>query len=379
MPHKPRIGIMDTSFSSYPFLKCFDLKKLDLFFIGKKKDDYLCNIKNTNFIYTNYASVLNIKNVISKFKLDYVIPGCNDVSFETLTKLQVQQKFSFEVFNNLNNKKNFRLFCKNLNIPTPQIYHNLKNIDCERVIIKPEIGYSGRGISIAASDNKTSLKKGIELAKKISLNKKAIIEEYVSGYLFSLSLFIKKKKIDKFFLVREFCTENIFTVNWSFLDMLTTKNFLKKNKNSLDNFIQKSQINNGLLHLQCMIDKKLNFKIIEATQRCPGDLYPWLIEMQTGYDYTRRYLSEFLPQELLLKRKLTPINQIILRHTSSNYKSINFFHYKHLFNNTLISVPTIRTGELFSEKNKFRSGVHFYATSKQEIKKNLKNFGAINL
>jgi IS5 family transposase len=68
----------------------------------------------------------------------------------------------------------------------------------------------------------------------------------------------------------------------------------------------------GLMHVQC-IQTAVGPRIVELCRRCPGDLYPWFVQLSTGYDYA----GAVLRSELALQRDpdgATATPQCITRH-----------------------------------------------------------------
>ena len=61
MQNKPKIGFLDTSFSSFPLFDAFKLNEVDLYLIGGKPNDYLCQLEGSHYIHGNYASITEIK------------------------------------------------------------------------------------------------------------------------------------------------------------------------------------------------------------------------------------------------------------------------------------------------------------------------------
>ena len=145
---------------------------------------------------------------------------------------------------------------------SPKLFSSRDEITSEHVIIKPELGYSGRGISVCKASDAEQFSGLIKQAESVSQNGKAIIEEFVTGPLFSLSIFVEENVANCCFLIREFCIENKFAVNWSFVDLEKQSEFFKKNINEINKIINSMEIYSGLLHLQCILDEKLDFKII---------------------------------------------------------------------------------------------------------------------
>lgn len=358
---RSKIALLDTSFSSLPLINCINTNKSKLFVVGGKKDDYLCNLSNAEYIQLDYRYTEKLNEFVKDFEIDYVVPGCNDVSFESYENLSKSDRVNATSFNDINNKKKFRQICRRLGLPAPKTYNNVNELASNDIIVKPEIGFSGKGVAIIKStDHPQKIDQAIKNAEANSANGRAILEDFITGSLFSIGVFIKNNKVTSSFVVKEYCLTSKFTVDWSYIS--TT--FSEKINNLFGDLVSSMPhllgINNGHISLQCIIDEEDQIVIIEATFRCPGDLYPMLIELQTGVSYSYEYLSTFLPENVLKHTTELPNDGIVVRHTTTSYKENSFLGFQHRGLNTIFSVPTLKVGDRNSSKNKYRTGVHFY-------------------
>jgi predicted ATP-grasp superfamily ATP-dependent carboligase len=319
--------LLDTNFSSAPFYNFLIKSNYNVFLIGNNPDDYLAKI-SLNYFNIDYSDIKAVKLFIQKNNINYIIPGCNDFSYKICSILNEENKFfgieNYEINEILNNKDNFRKFAISENIPVPRLYN--KNNLKYPLIIKPVDSYSGNGISIIENENDIKFKKAKLFAKKHSHTNKYLIEEFVTGQLYSHSAFISNRKIINDFFVEEYCIASKFAVDTSWVINNLNNTLKKAIRNSITDIANKLNLKDGLVHTQLIINYD-KFWIIEITRRCPGDLYSKLIEFSTGFKYSEEYLKPFLNKRL--KQKKILFNNDIIRHTVTTntehyYGSIDF-------------------------------------------------------
>lgn len=334
--------------------------------VGGKENDYLCNLPNVEHFHLDYRDTKQLSEFVKDEKIDYIVPGCNDVSFQSYEDLSKGQSRSTISFENINNKKSFREICNRFGLPSPKIYNDLSELGPRNIIAKPEVGFSGKGVStFHGTDPEQKIKAVIKNAEANSGNGKAILEDFITGPLFSIGVFIRNKEVFKSFVVKEYCLTNSFTVNWSFISEAFTAKINHLFSDTLKLLPHLFGIQNGHISLQCIIDDEDQIVIIEATFRCPGDLYPMLVELQTGESYSYNYLSIFLPENLLKRVKSIANNGLVVRHTTTFNTEDTFTGFYHHGQNVILSVPTLSVGTKTSPENKYRTGVHFYAMHKE--------------
>ena len=111
MTERVKVAILDTSFSSLPLINVLNLQNCDVFTVGGIKNDHLCMLPNIKHVQIDYKNPFLVENFISDAKIDYILPGCNDVSYSTYTQVCPDAKISCAQFNKINNKKEFRKMC----------------------------------------------------------------------------------------------------------------------------------------------------------------------------------------------------------------------------------------------------------------------------
>lgn len=322
-----KVLLLDTNVSSFPIYNYLINLEYEVFVIGTNPKDYLAKLAK-QYIQADYSNYEILNSILDKYNFDFVIPGCNDVSYFAAAKANELKGFygidSSYVTNIINNKSEFRNFSLSNNINVPKVFTIDQAISSnETIIVKPTDAYSGRGVSVI-SDTTNNRKKliieSIEQAILFSKSANYIIEEYIEGQLYSHTAFLSDNKIYADFIVIENCSSNKFTVDTSYIDdefPQSIKNNIRKDIESISSILN---LKNGLIHTQ-FIKTKDSFKIIEITRRCPGDLYSLLIEKSTNFEYTKNYVIPFLNEKnYTLSSK---IKKHILRHTISDLVESN--------------------------------------------------------
>lgn len=312
-----KVLLADTSFSSIPIYEYLINSGMEVFIIGNNKNDFMA--KNCpNYINANYTDNKKLKEVLDNYKIDLLVPGCNDHSYEACSKLENSElKVNIDpisITKKLFNKKEFRNLAKKINLPIPKSYSLQEVLESKvinQLIIKPVDSFSGKGISKLDNNNREQTAKLIEYAIKSSKEGKYIIEDYVEGNLYSHSAFIENKKIIKDFIVNEYSTVNPFVVDTSYVNYNFPENLLSKIRNNIEKIAFSLNLVDGLIHTQ-FIRKKDNYWLIEITRRCPGDLYSQLITLSTGYPYAEKYTSYFVNK---IVKTNSNNKRHILRHT----------------------------------------------------------------
>lgn len=344
-----KILLADTNFSSMPIYEYLISLGVEVFIIGNNENDFMA--KNcSNYINANYTDIKKLKEAIVNYKIDLLVPGCNDHSYEACSKLEgAELKSNIDPIittKQLIDKELFRKLAKQINIPIPKSYR-LKDIleknDIKPLIIKPVDSFSGKGISKLNNKNRKEAAKLTKHAIKSSKKGNYIIEDYVEGKLYSHSAFIENKKIIKDFVVNEYSSVNPFVVDTSYVNYKFPEYLLSKIRNNIEQIASSLNLVDGLIHTQ-FIRNKDNYWIIEITRRCPGDLYSQLIKLSTGYPYAEKYTSYFINKEIKTNKE---INKRILRHTITQnktgiYKSIKYNKQLNIINEVNIS----STGDL---------------------------------
>lgn len=313
-----KVLLIDTNFSSAPIYNYLVQSGYDVFVIGGNPNDFLAkSVKN--YINFNYSDVDGVRKIIKKMNMDYIVPGCNDLSYKVCAGLNSSGRYcgldTLETTEIINNKLAFRTFATQIGLPVPRIISEEQTGKIWPLIVKPVDAYSGRGMKIVNKTGQHELKAAINRAKEFSRSRIIVLEEYIKGQLYSHSAFIADRKIVMDFIVEEYSTANPFVVDTSRVVFDFPRKMLNDIRDSITWMAQKLDLVDGLIHTQ-FIKKGDSFWLIEITRRCPGDLYSQLIELSTGYKYAQTYAQPFIKRKISMKKNKLK-KSWIMRHTIS--------------------------------------------------------------
>lgn len=354
--------IVDTNFSALPIYEYLTSLEIIVYVIGRNPNDFVA--KNfPNYIESDYSDPIVLMEIIKSYGFDYIIPGCNDHSYEVCANLSDASLLlnidSIDATNTLLNKSKFREFAISNNLPVPRVFSldTVIDADCP-LIVKPVDSFSGKGVSKVDVIGLSAIQSAVTEASCYARNGDVIIEEFVEGQLYSHSAFLKGKKIIQDFVVEEYGSVNPFVVDTSFVKTDFSFQLLGKIRNSIEKLANLLNLCDGLIHTQFICSRE-NLWLIEITRRCPGDLYSRLIEISTGFKYAENYTKAFLGQELTTEILTEPAKKII-RHTITQqdngiFYQLKFFHALNIV--SYISVAIV--GELLKPSPNGRVGVLF--------------------
>ncbi len=211
---------------------------------------------------------------------------------------------SAEVLERLHTKTLFKNLCKELkvNVPEEISTNTIDSLFSFPVIVKPLNLSGGRGISVA--NNINELTYSIRNAQEESNNKNVLIEEFINSNLYAYSVIFQNQKIVYSFMAQEL--EKSYYVTTTFGINLEDK-LVKILDHDLEKIAKFLMLKDGLLHVQFMIKNNIA-NILEVTRRIPGDLFPTLIELSDGVEYSKAIVNSYLGKtnnikQLLLKNK----------------------------------------------------------------------------
>jgi biotin carboxylase len=313
-----KILLVDTNFSSSPIYNYLVKNSNEVFVVGGNPNDFLARSAK-NYINIDYSNIDKMRVLIESLNIKYIVPGCNDLSYEICSELNSDGKFPgldiCEVTETINNKEKFRAFAIKISLQVPRVISLNQVNDIWPLIVKPVDAYSGRGITIVYESERNTLDSAIKYAEEYSRTKTCIIEEYIEGQLYSHSAFISNGEIVVDFIVEENSTANPFVVDTSRVVYDFTPEILLQIREAISLMVKELNLVDGLIHTQ-FIKKAGSFWLIEITRRCPGDLYSQLIELSTGLPYAEIYARPFLNQHIeVIHSSLSQYH--VMRHTIS--------------------------------------------------------------
>ena len=365
-----KILLLDTNFSSGPIYNYLVESGNEVYVIGNNPNDFLAKYAK-NYIQSDYTIIAQTRRLIESLQIEYIVPGCNDRSYQVYTELNSNQQFSLsdssEINEIINNKKKFRSFATANKLSVPRVINSKDVGGIWPLIIKPVDSYSGMGITIIKESERNMLPSAMKFAKENSRTKTCIIEEFVEGQLYSHSAFVSNKSILIDFIVEEHGTANSFAVDTSKVINDFSQKILDDIRKEICHLANKLNLVDGLIHTQ-FIKHENSFWIIEVTRRCPGDLYSYLIESSTGFNYSQFYTKPFLNQKINFPDQ--PLKTAyILRHTISRPNEGFFSSIKFnlpIYIDRLVQIAS--SGDFIKSSPSGRIGILFIrADSKREL------------
>ncbi|MGC1509655.1 ATP-grasp domain-containing protein [Ketobacter sp.] len=362
-----RVLLLDTNLSAYPIHQFLVGQGHDVFVLGGNPDDYLAKISK-NYIQYDYSDRIHMPAILNHYKVDYLVPGCNDLSYIVCAELNEVTVFngidSVATTHVLNNKKQFRQFAIENKIPVPVLLTESEALDQLPVIVKPVDSYSGRGVTVIRKRDDCALQEAITLSKSQSRSGQYLIEKYVQGQLLSHSAFLKDQKIMLDFFVEEQCIASPFAVDTSRVVTGFSCEMSENIRRVVEQMAANLGLADGLFHSQFIMQDD-DCWIIEVTRRCPGDLYSLLIEYSTGIKYADMYTNPFLGNPQVVVG--TPSTNLIVRHTITTPEETYFSSIKFIRPVKQVGYFSLaRSGDQIGLAPLGRIGIFFTESDSQE-------------
>ena len=363
MKQRP-ILLVDTNRASYTIYSSLVAGGHEVWVVGGNPEEPLAKIA-PHYVQLDYSDSSKLASLVDEKSFDFIVPGCTDVSYKSCAEVS-QGRFpgidSVEATRVINDKKELRKLANGLGISVPKLVNYDEALGMEAVIVKPVDSFSGRGISILRKPEREDLSKAFAEACAMSKTGSAIIEEFVTGQLYSHSAFISGGRIVADFIVREDCTTNPFTVDTSCVEFDFPEPLLERLRKDALSLVQELHLVDGLMHTQ-FIQKDDRYWVIETTRRCPGDLYALLIEMSTGYPYGASYAAPFVSEKQMPK-SAARMQERIIRHTATSCRGELLWGFQFKKSVDLrFFVPLAAAGDRIEPSPYGRAGLLFLAAA----------------
>lgn len=352
--------LVDTNRAAVPLYESLRSEGIKVSVVGSDPNEPLAKIAK-EYICMDYSDINSLHSIINRNKYDYLIPGCTDLSYEVCARISNGSFRNIESSENneiINDKVKFRKLCATLNVPSPSLLSIDDVMKKQSVIVKPADSFSGKGISIVKEPTLGLLDCALKKASSQSKSGAALIEEYVEGQLFSYSCFIVNKKVEHGFFVQENCAPSTFAVNTSRVREDIQGRLALDLKEKIELISERLSLVDGLLHVQFILNSG-RYWLVEMTRRCPGDLYSLLIEMSTGFPYSKSYVSSFIGKSIP-KINSPSVCKKIIRHTITQSDSQYFWGLQFKKDVHLkLFVPLVTTGNQVQARPSNRIGIIF--------------------
>ena len=362
-----KVLLLDTNLSSLPIYQYLINLGHEVFVVGVNNTDTLAD-SSLNYIQLDYSNIEKISEYMNNNKIDVAFPGCNDVSYKIASILNEKSGNLFNIsplsINEIiNDKYKFKVFALDNKLKVPMLYskNDIVEMSGKKIIVKPTDAYSGKGVTVLYDFSTSELIDAIQFAELNSISKNCIIEEFVSGELYSHSAFIKDGEYYEDFIVQEYCTINPYSVDTSWV--IDKGKFLILNdiREEVKKIFTQLNLCDGLIHTQFIVDGD-KFWILEVTRRCPGDLYSKLIQYSTGFDYAKYYVDFIFKTIPSFHNNYQ--RQSVLRKTIT-FKEEKFWYSIQNTNDNLMFLefyPLVISGRKLPIAPKGRAGIVFYSS-----------------
>lgn len=291
-----RVLLLGSGYSAVPLYSLL-AERHEVFVLGGRESDPLSSAEN--FLRIDYREEDEVLESARNLRIDYLIPSCNDVAYQTGTKIATLLGLpgfdGLDVCNSIMNKLMFRKkFQEEFFTPKfmeiTEAQFSFQGIS-DFVLLKPRRGHSGIGIE------KIEINNSVNHERVNSLIKTHFLEEYLEGSLHSHSAFFSNGLVVADFVVDEYCGQFPFAVSESNYPSNLSGEVRDKIRNVTSVVASALGIKTGLLHSQFIFDGK-NVWILESMRRCPGDFFGTLIEKSTGYNYYKNYIANFTEEDV---------------------------------------------------------------------------------
>ena len=279
-----RVLLLDTNVASAPIHQHLTEAGFEVHVVGRNPGDFLAKA-GANYVELDYSDVAATEALIDRLGARFLVPGCNDLSYETCAQISARRGFPgsdpVEAVRTLGDKRAFRRYAAANDIPAPREIAEADAVAGRPVIVKPGDAYSGRGVTALRSPSTEEVDAAVRRARTFSRSGACLIEEFVEGQLHSHTAFLGSDGIVADFIVEEHGASNPFAVDTSRVVFDFDPALLRAVRTAIEQIARDLKLTSGLIHTQFIIDGT-RFWIVEITRRCPGDLYSVLIGIVSG-------------------------------------------------------------------------------------------------
>jgi phosphoribosylamine-glycine ligase len=309
--NKKKIIILGAGYEQTPAIKLCKKLKIESIVFDKKKNAYGKKYadKFYNHNITNYKTIIKSAK---KLNINGILTLCSEAAVPICSK--ISEKLNLQGISGLTaklstNKAEMKKIFQKENIATPNFaiinnyedYLKFKINNKPPFVIKPTDSSGQKGIFLISTDKK--IKEKIKLIKKISSDKKIIVEKYYDGYEINVVAIVENKNI-KFLSIshrKTFPLKNFgIAINHIYPSKLRKEEINKIKKISKE-AIKAIGITDGIAYPQILITKNKEPKIIEIASRIPGGFMREMALLVSGIDPVEFAIKQSIGQKNILK------------------------------------------------------------------------------
>lgn len=263
----------------------------------------LGHLRADEYVPADFSDREAIRALAERLGVVGIVSGCND--FAALSTAWAAERLglgghdSFETTVRIHHKDRFRELLEELGIPTPAS-GVVRGLDeavevCRRigfpVIVKPVDLTGGKGMTVCRSEGELdgAVAHGFSLTRQSHL----VVEQFMEGTRHGFTCFVTEGRVGFWFADDEQYFHNQFLVSGTTTPTSMPSTAITELVDAVETITRSLQLVDGLMHVQC-IQTEAGPRIVELCRRCPGDLYPWFVQLSTGYDYAGAVLRSEL-------------------------------------------------------------------------------------
>ena len=326
-PVKNKALVLDGSGASFPVRVALENIGYEVSTIGANPNQFQARMSETHHL-IDYSDHDQLVTFVRETGCAFAIPGCTDVSFKSYASLdhayQCLDEQTVSALQSFLSKTELSVTLSRMDLPSLDVPLNevLSEAVNESIIVKPADAFSGRGITVLQESQWTpeQLEAALARARSASTDQCALIQRYLEGDLFSLSLFSDGQRMLVSPVVQEFISSDRRVVSSHLAGKKISQ--LESVRQFIDAIHSVLGSTRWFLHVQFLLDPETQEAfIIDCAARCPGDYYGVLVEMASEFPYFGSYAQVFIGGRIPAFW-LTQLDQSIVRKTFHGYDTV---------------------------------------------------------
>lgn len=321
MARDERILVLGGSHSELPLIQA--AKRLGLFVVTSgNQPEHPGHLISDLYLKGDFSDLSQMEDVLARSGCRHVVAAANDFAY--LTACQLAERHRLPGFDPsatafaLHHKHLFKPVAAGLGMPVTRF--KVVQIDSPPdwtslglnypLIVKPVDLTGGKGMTIVRKP--VELSNAISYAAGLSRKKELVIEEFFEGSLHSYSTILANGSVVFEYADNEFCHPNPFLVSTSTSLVSVPAHILADLRLQTEKLARHLHLCDGVLHAQFLYMAG-DYRILEYTRRCSGDLYSVVVEHVTGL----RHADQFVRQSLGLSTELAWVparHNLVSRH-----------------------------------------------------------------
>lgn len=300
-----KLAILGASYLQLPLVKKAKELGIEVHCFAWDDDKAICKYE-ADFFYD--ISVLEKELILEKCKevgIDGIVTIATDICVPVIAYVAQE----LELIGNSNetallttNKGLMRACFEDNKIPSPK-YHIIKTENDSQLvnlnfplIVKPS-DRSG-SLGVVKVENEIDLKKAIQYCLEVSIEKSAVVEEYITGKEVSVETISWQGKHHVITITDKVITEEPYFVELAHHQPSHLPNNIQEEIINISlRILEATKVQNGASHIELKIQPDGNISTIEIGSRMGGDFIGSdLVQLSTGFDYLKSVIDIALNQ-----------------------------------------------------------------------------------